>query len=298
MSAQGLPLNKEGFGPLVADVVNLPSRRHRGRRRLFAEHGDRVAAILTEPVQGAGGVYPPPDGLPGRPAAAGDQHGCYLIFDEVICGFGRLGRWFGGEHFGVRADLTTFAKAVTSGYVPLGGVVVGPCRPRRRSRPTRPGCCATATPTPATRPRARPRWPTSDILKEEGLVERAAVVGAAPLRGLRGHRRRRPRWPRSGPRSRSARSSSTPDHDAFAVRDALDGRRRPDPRREPRDPHLVPAARHHRRPDRPRGRRGRHRPRRRCAPPRLRHHRSCPHSRPPSARFADTNVGRRAPRAS
>ena len=54
-----------------------------------------------------------------------DQHGAYLIMDEVICGFGRLGHWFGSERYGVRPDLITFAKGVTSGYVPLGGVVVG-----------------------------------------------------------------------------------------------------------------------------------------------------------------------------
>ena len=55
-----------------------------------------------------------------------DQHGALLIFDEVICAFGRLGEWFGATHYGVTPDLITFAKAVTSGYVPLGGVVVGP----------------------------------------------------------------------------------------------------------------------------------------------------------------------------
>ena len=55
-----------------------------------------------------------------------DRMGAYLIFDDVICGFGRLGAWWGADHFGVRPDMVTFAKGVTSGYLPLGGVVVGP----------------------------------------------------------------------------------------------------------------------------------------------------------------------------
>ena len=83
---------------------------------------ERIAAIITEPVQGAGGVFPPPPGdLQGlradlrriRRAAA---------FDEVITGFGRLGSWFGAHHYGVAPDLMTFAKGVTSGYLPLGRV--------------------------------------------------------------------------------------------------------------------------------------------------------------------------------
>jgi adenosylmethionine-8-amino-7-oxononanoate aminotransferase len=77
-------------------------------------------------VIGAGGLYPPEPGYLEGLRALCDASGAWLILDEVICGFGRLGHWWGAERFGVRPDLQTFAKAVTSGYLPLGGVVTGP----------------------------------------------------------------------------------------------------------------------------------------------------------------------------
>jgi putrescine aminotransferase len=92
---------------------------------LMADNSHRLAAVISEPVQGAGGVHPPVPGYLEQLRRLCDQHGALLIFDEVITGFGRLGRWFGAQHFGVTPDLTTFAKAVTSGYQPLGGVVLG-----------------------------------------------------------------------------------------------------------------------------------------------------------------------------
>ncbi len=124
-SAQGLPLNKEGYGELLADVVQVPSDDIEALSVLMAQHSDRVAAVLTEPVQGAAGVYPPADGYLEGARHLCDQHGALLIFDEVITGFGRLGSWFAAQHYGVQPDMTTFAKAVTSGYQPLGGVIVG-----------------------------------------------------------------------------------------------------------------------------------------------------------------------------
>ncbi len=124
-SAQGLPLNKVGYGELLADVVQVPSDDIEALSVLMAEHSDRVAAVLTEPVQGAAGVYPPGDGYLEGLRQLCDRHGALLIFDEVITGFGRLGSWFAAQHYGVTPDLTTFAKAVTSGYQPLGGVIVG-----------------------------------------------------------------------------------------------------------------------------------------------------------------------------
>lgn len=126
MSAQGLPPNKVGFGPLLPDVVQVPADDIEALATLMAEHGERVAAVITEPVQGAGGVFPPPDGYLEGMRRLCDRHGAFLVFDEVICAFGRLGKWFGAERFGVTPDMITFAKGVTSGYVPLGGVVVGP----------------------------------------------------------------------------------------------------------------------------------------------------------------------------
>lgn len=86
---------------------------------------DKVAAFVAEPVQGAGGVIIPPATYWPEIQRICDQYGILLVTDEVICGFGRLGEWFGAEYFDVRPDLMTFAKGVTSGYLPLGGVLVG-----------------------------------------------------------------------------------------------------------------------------------------------------------------------------
>jgi putrescine aminotransferase len=86
---------------------------------------DKVAAFIGEPVQGAGGVIIPPPTYWPEVQRICDKYGVLLVADEVICGFGRLGRWFGSELMGIRPDLITFAKGVTSGYVPLGGVLVG-----------------------------------------------------------------------------------------------------------------------------------------------------------------------------
>lgn len=86
---------------------------------------DKVAAFIAEPVQGAGGVIIPPATYWPEIQRIVDQYGILLISDEVICAFGRLGHWFAYEKFGYRPDLVTFAKGVTSGYVPLGGVMVG-----------------------------------------------------------------------------------------------------------------------------------------------------------------------------
>jgi len=86
---------------------------------------DKVAAFIGEPVQGAGGVIIPPETYWPEIQRICDQYGILLVSDEVICGFGRTGHWFGCERFGYKPDLITFAKGVTSGYIPLGGVLVG-----------------------------------------------------------------------------------------------------------------------------------------------------------------------------
>jgi len=91
----------------------------------IAELGaDRIAAVIVEPVFGSGGVIVPPPGYLRRLREICDRHQLLLIVDEVITGFGRTGAWFACEHEGVVPDLLTFAKGVTSGYVPLGGVIV------------------------------------------------------------------------------------------------------------------------------------------------------------------------------
>jgi len=86
---------------------------------------DKVAAFIGEPVQGAGGVIIPPSTYWPEIQRICDKYGILLVSDEVICGFGRTGNWWGCETFGYRPDLMTFAKGVTSGYIPLGGVMVG-----------------------------------------------------------------------------------------------------------------------------------------------------------------------------
>ncbi len=86
---------------------------------------DKVAAFIGEPIQGAGGVIVPPSTYWPEVERICRRHGILLVSDEVICGFGRTGQWFGCETLGFQPDLMTFAKGVTSGYVPLGGVLVG-----------------------------------------------------------------------------------------------------------------------------------------------------------------------------
>ena len=98
----------------------------RALERKIGEVGaDKVAAFVGEPIQGAGGVIIPPETYWPEIQRICKEHGILLVTDEVICGFGRLGEWFGADYYGVTPDLMTFAKGVTSGYLPLGGVMVG-----------------------------------------------------------------------------------------------------------------------------------------------------------------------------
>lgn len=86
---------------------------------------ENVAAFVGEPIQGAGGVIIPPETYWPEIQRICSQYGILLVTDEVICGFGRLGQWFGADYYQIQPDLMTFAKGVTSGYLPLGGVMVG-----------------------------------------------------------------------------------------------------------------------------------------------------------------------------
>jgi len=184
MAAQGLPANQEGFGPHVEGFENLPPDDIEVWASFMAERGDEVAAVLAEPVQGAGGVFPPPEGFLAGLRRLCDQHGAYLIFDEVICAFGRLGEWFGAQHFDVVPDLITFAKGVTSGYLPLGGVVLAPSvHEPLESDPSyvlRHGHTYSGHPTCAAAGVAN-----IELMEREALPARAPVVGARLADGLR-----------------------------------------------------------------------------------------------------------------
>jgi len=150
------------------------------------EGPDTVAAVIAEPIQGTGGVIPPPSDYFERLQEVCRQHDVLLILDEVITGFGRTGRWFGMQHFGIEPDLVAFAKGITSGYLPLGAA--GLSRRvyetiRDASPPGLPfmggltynnhaACCAAA-------------HANLDILEREGLVENSARQGAYLLERLR-----------------------------------------------------------------------------------------------------------------
>lgn len=109
---------------LSPDEFGLETARSLGKK--IEELGvDKVAAFIGEPVQGAGGVVVPPDTYWPEIQRICEEYGVLLITDEVITGFGRLGEWFGADYYKVRPDLMPFAKGVTSGYLPLGGVMVG-----------------------------------------------------------------------------------------------------------------------------------------------------------------------------
>ncbi|MGL6112048.1 MAG: aspartate aminotransferase family protein [Rubrivivax sp.] len=109
-------LEREAFGLVAAGWLE---------QKILEIGAAKVAAFIGEPVQGAGGVIVPPESYWPEIQRICDKYGILLVSDEVICGFGRTGHWFGCERFGFRPDLMTFAKGVTSGYVPLGGVMVG-----------------------------------------------------------------------------------------------------------------------------------------------------------------------------
>jgi putrescine---pyruvate transaminase len=109
-------MSREDFGLLAASWLD---------DKIKALGADKVAAFIGEPIQGAGGVVIPPATYWPEIQRICDKHGILLVSDEVITGFGRTGRWFGCETMGFKPDLMTFAKGVTSGYIPLGGVMVG-----------------------------------------------------------------------------------------------------------------------------------------------------------------------------
>jgi adenosylmethionine-8-amino-7-oxononanoate aminotransferase len=175
-SALGIAAYKENFGPFVDEVVQVPADDVEAIATLMSQRGNEVAAIMTEPVQGAGGVFPPPDGYLQSLRKLCDQHGAYLVFDEVITGYGRTGSWFAAHHYGVSPDFATFAKAITSGYIPLGGVFIGLAP--TAALETDPEFFLTHGFTYSGHPTAcAAGLKNLEIIRREGLVERAKHIG-------------------------------------------------------------------------------------------------------------------------
>ena len=203
MSATGMAAFHKMFGPLVPNFLQTPAPypyRWPGNgdpgieaadaleAAILEEGPDTVAGVIAEPVMGAGGVIVPPATYFPRLREICDRHDVLLITDEVITGFGRTGRWFALGHWGVEPDLTTFAKGVTSAYLPLGGVLVSkrihravqeaPADQKFMHAATysgHPVCCAVGL-------------RNIEIIQNEGLVERAAIMGRRLLTGLEGLR--------------------------------------------------------------------------------------------------------------
>jgi adenosylmethionine-8-amino-7-oxononanoate aminotransferase len=142
LSITGIPAIREPFEPLFSWAVKVPNTSQyrcgmcaeqnacsldcadEVERTILREGPETVAMVVMEPVQNTGGALVPPPGYWKRIREICDKYGILLVSDEVICGFGRLGYWFGCERFEYQPDMITFAKGVTSGYAPLGGVIV------------------------------------------------------------------------------------------------------------------------------------------------------------------------------
>lgn len=200
MSATGISAYWPLFEPRVPGFVQVPSPypyRYEApagkspgvaaadelERAIVKEGADTVAMFLAEPVQGAGGVIVPPDDYFPRIREICDRHEVLFVADEVITGFGRTGKWFALDHWGVEPDLVQFAKAITSGYFPLGGVGVsghvaevldegGSPWMHAYTYSAHPVGCAVAL-------------RNLDLMEREGLVRQAAAKGEYLLAGLR-----------------------------------------------------------------------------------------------------------------
>ena len=146
-------------------------------RVIDVEGPSSIAAILLETIPGTAGVLVPPPGYLEGVRRLCDEHGILLIFDEVMCGFGRSGSWFAWQQFGVTPDLVTFAKGVNSGYVPVGGVIISESIAQAFETQVFPGGL-----TYSGHPLAMASIVASiDAMKDEGIIEHAAAIGADVL---------------------------------------------------------------------------------------------------------------------
>jgi adenosylmethionine-8-amino-7-oxononanoate aminotransferase len=142
LSITGIPALKQDFEPLVPSTFRVPNTNYYRRpdesqtpeefgvwaadriaEQIEFEGPDTVAAVFLEPVQNAGGCFPPPPGYFQRVREICDRYDVLMVSDDVICGFGRLGEYFGGHKYGYTPDIITVAKGLTSGYVPLGAMI-------------------------------------------------------------------------------------------------------------------------------------------------------------------------------
>ncbi len=234
-SASGLPIYHDGFGPMLPHVRHLtPPWPYRtelfdGRdatdfcldeleRTIEELGGDRIAAMIGEPIMGVGGMLVPPDDYWPRVRELLSAHGILLIFDEVVTAFGRTGSWFGAQHFGVEPDIIVTAKGITSGYIPLGAVLVsepvaeelGPRSrlPRRLHLQRPPHRVRRGAAQPGDhrgRGSARPRAPGRRLPARRALLARGAP------------RRRRGAWSWHDARHRVGRRQAGPHADFDAL---------------------------------------------------------------------------------
>jgi putrescine---pyruvate transaminase len=172
-SLAGIEANAAGWGRLVGGVLHVPRDDPQSLARILDEHAGRVAAFVGEPVQGAGGVFPPKEGYWAAVQQLCREDGALVIADEVVCGFGRVGRWFASERFAIEPDILVVAKGLSSGYAPIGAVVAG-----RNVRevlweggPFRHGYTYSGHPTACAVALAN-----LDILEREDLVARVATL--------------------------------------------------------------------------------------------------------------------------
>jgi putrescine aminotransferase len=190
-SLGGIPLLTEAFAPLVGLVEQVPWDEPAALEKTIEMLGDdRVAAFFCEPVIGAGGVYPPPEGYLAAVRDICRRHGVLFVADEVITGYGRVGTWFASERFDLDPDLITSAKGLSSGYLPIGAVIAGPKVTEPFWRPGsaevfRHGYTYSGHPAAAAVALAN-----LDLIEREQLVERVAAlepVLASTVAPLAGH---------------------------------------------------------------------------------------------------------------
>jgi putrescine aminotransferase len=192
LGATGIPPLREGFGELPGEFVHLDvPYPFRGTstdalieqlESTIAEVGEhRIAAFIGEPIIGVGGMVPPHEDYWPRVAEVLRRHGILLILDEVVTAFGRTGTWFAAEHWDLRPDLLTCAKGITSGYFPLGAVMVGErVHDMLAGHAFRHGFTYNGHPTGCA-----VALENLAIIEREGLLERTRELGAHLAEGLR-----------------------------------------------------------------------------------------------------------------